>query len=123
MPYHATAASARTRAGRLAPNTPKLARASTGYGTPYRCPARPINWAPTQVRQNPTNRATTTSHAGSPISSNPAPNVYWAMLWTKANHTEVMLNGPHFRSVLGARSSFDRLSLAMVLSVESLRGG
>ncbi len=39
IPYQKTAITARTRAGMLAPKTPKLARASTGYGTPVRWPA------------------------------------------------------------------------------------
>lgn len=38
-PYQKQATMARTSAGRLAPNTPNDARASTGYGTPVRTPA------------------------------------------------------------------------------------
>ena len=38
-PYQKQATTARTRAGRFAPQTPNEARASTGYGTPVLTPA------------------------------------------------------------------------------------
>src|SRR5882762_5270280 len=71
----------------------------------WRWPASPIIWLPTNVTQKPRKQPRTTAHELSPTNIMPAASVYCPMLCMQANQTEVMLNAPQRRSVLGARSS------------------
>ena len=52
-PYQKMATMARTMAGRLAPQMPNEARASTGYGTPVFSPAQPIRFISTKMTSEP----------------------------------------------------------------------
>ncbi|SIN28328.1 Uncharacterised protein [Mycobacteroides abscessus subsp. abscessus] len=74
MPYQKIATGPRSSAGMLAPNTPNVARAKTGKGTPSRWPAIPIRLLPVQSTSTPVKSASIVCQPVRPSASMPTAN-------------------------------------------------
>ena len=73
-PYQTMPTPARISAGRLAPNTPKLSRASTGYGAPVFSPIMPMELSSTLTMRMPTSIDSRICQPARPRKNSPAAN-------------------------------------------------
>ena len=91
MPNHAQATAARTSAGRLAPRSPKDARASTGKGMPYLGPACPVSSIGTSTITLARAMVSTACFQSMPSATRPEASVQDGMLCAIPTHRAVKL--------------------------------
>src|SRR5438105_2581432 len=99
---------ARSRAGTLAPNTPKELRTSTGKGTPYRVPAWEFSRMGTSTTRLPTTTAPTAACQVQPWSTSELASVYVGMQIAMPTQRAAMFHVVQVRreGSEGARSGF-----------------
>ncbi|GAA3211262.1 hypothetical protein GCM10020256_09890 [Streptomyces thermocoprophilus] len=86
MPNQPHATRARTTAGRLAPRTPKEARANTGKGMPYLGPACPVSSIGTSTITLARAMVNTACFQSMPTAISPEARVQEAVLWAMPTH-------------------------------------
>lgn len=109
MPNHAQATAARIRAGRLAPRSPKEARARTGKGMPYLGPACPVRSIGASTITLASAMVNTACFQSMPSATRPEASSQDGMLWAMPIHRAAKLYVVQVRRSTGTGS---RSSLA-----------
>lgn len=124
MPNQAQATAARISAGRLAPRSPKEARASTGKGMPYLGPACPVSsMGPSTIRLASA-MVNTACFQSMPRATRPEASSQDGMLWAMPTQSAVKLYVVQRRRSRGTgnRSSLtNRLSVGTAPGASSMR--
>ncbi len=104
MPNQPQATRARTTAGRLAPRTPKEARAKTGKGMPYLGPACPVSSIGTSTIRLARAMVNTACFQSMPTAISPEARVQEAVLWAMPTHSAEKLYVVQVRLAAGTGS-------------------